>query len=89
MATQGKIPMLGFKAAAIKFVTLFGYSPRVDTSGYRPIAMTGSLGGVVLTGHETVALPGHIPQQAFTGHETVALTGHIPQQAFTGVYQDG
>ncbi len=67
MATQGKIPMLGFKAAAIKFVTLFGYSPRVDTSGYRPIAMTGSLGGVVLTGHETVALTGHIPQQAFTG----------------------
>lgn len=27
MATQGKIPMLGFKAAAIKFVTLFGFSP--------------------------------------------------------------
>ena len=73
MATQGKIPMLGFKAAAIKFVTLFGYSPRVDTSGYRPIAMTGSV-------PETPAL---------TGYVNFALTGSVPQQALTGVYQDG
>jgi len=76
MATTGKVPRLGFKAAAMKFVTLFGYSPNpapvVDTSGYRPIAMTGSLTGLSLTGYAT-----------FT------LTGHIPQQAFTGVYQDG
>lgn len=27
MATEGKIPTLGFKAAAIKFVTLLGFSP--------------------------------------------------------------
>lgn len=27
MSTTGKIPMLGFKAAAIKFVTLLGFSP--------------------------------------------------------------
>lgn len=25
MATTGKIPLMGFKAAAIKFVTLFGF----------------------------------------------------------------
>ena len=54
MATTGKIPMLGFKAAAIKFAALFGFSPSTAapaspggfpmTGSYSPsIAMTGSL----------------------------------------------
>ncbi len=73
MATTGKVPRFGFKAAAIKFVTLFGYSPNPDTSGYRPIAMTGSV-------PETPAL---------TGYVNFALTGSVPQQVLTGVYQDG
>ena len=73
MATTGKLPLLGFKAAAIKFVTLFGFSPNKDTSGYRPIAMKGSV-------PETPAL---------TGYVDYALTGSVPQQALTGVYQDG
>lgn len=72
MATTGKVPRFGFKAAAIKFVTLFGYSPN-PASGYRPIAMTGSV-------PETPAL---------TGYVNFALTGSVPQQVLTGVYQDG
>lgn len=73
MATTGKIPMLGFKAAAIKFVSLFGFSPNdsVTPPDYRPIAMTGSL--------EVVAL---------TGYVNYASTGSVPQQALTGVYED-
>jgi len=39
MATEGKLPMLGFKALAIKFVTLFGYSPS-SAAATAPILIT-------------------------------------------------
>ncbi len=32
MATEGKLPLLGFAAGAVKFLTLFGFSPRPATT---------------------------------------------------------
>lgn len=40
MATTGKLPMLGFKAAAIKFATLFGYSPNDSVAATAAILIT-------------------------------------------------
>ena len=40
MAAEGKIPMLGFKGLAIKFVTLFGFSPNDVAVATAPIYIT-------------------------------------------------
>ncbi len=67
MATEGKLPMLGFKAAAIKFATLFGYSPNdsVAATVPTPIAMTGS----------------HTPNPAMTGSlSPIAMTGSVADE---------
>lgn len=61
MATEGKIPMLGFKAAAAKFATLFGFSPAPVAASTRYISLAGRWEDTVsLTGRweTTVALVG-------------------------------
>lgn len=71
MATTGKVPMLGFKATAIKFAALFGFSPStaaaatsriVDLDGsYVPIqSLTGSVLAVVIAGS-------YVPTQTLSG----------------------
>lgn len=42
MATEGKVPLLGFKAAAIKFVTLLGFSPKPHTLAPRVVDLAAS-----------------------------------------------
>lgn len=76
MATEGKIPMLGFKAAAAKFLTLFGFSTNesVATPTPAPIPMTGS----------------YSPSIAMTGSLLAEMTGsYSPGIAMTGSVSDG
>lgn len=78
MATTGKIPMLGFKAAAIKFATLFGFTPNdaVAEDTPRVIPMTGS----------------YVISPAMTGSYVIAaaMTGsYVPSPAMTGSVSDG
>lgn len=77
MATTGKIPMLGFKAGAIKFLTLLGFSPNDSVADPTPrvIPMTGS----------------YVPSQAMTGSYVIseAMTGsYVPSPAMTGSVSD-
>ena len=76
MATEGKIPMLGFKAAAAKFLTLLGVSPNdsVAAATPTPIPMTGS----------------YSPSIAMTGSLLAQMTGsYSPGIAMTGSVSDG
>lgn len=62
MATTGKVPLLGFKAAAIKFVALFGFSPSSDSAGSaspRTVDLTGSyVPALDITGSYATAIMG-------------------------------
>lgn len=44
MATEGKLPFLGFKAGAIHFLTLFGFSPNPAKEKLASSVLTGSVG---------------------------------------------
>lgn len=66
--TTGKIPMLGFKAAAIKFVTLFGFGVGEEVVGEPlPIPMTGSLTPLVMSGSMLAAMTGSVAIPGMTG----------------------
>jgi hypothetical protein len=76
MATEGKVPLLGFKAAAAKFLVLFGFSPNdsVATPTPAPIPMTGS----------------YSPSIAMAGSLLAQMTGsYSPGIAMTGSVSDG
>lgn len=75
MATEGKLPLLGFKAAAIKFVTLLGFSTPPAVATPRVIPMTGS----------------YVIAEALTGSYVIspAMTGsYVPSPAMTGSVSD-
>ena len=76
MATTGKVPLLGFKAAAAKFLVLFGFSTNesVAAATPTPIPMTGS----------------YSPSIAMTGSLLAQMTGsYSPGIAMTGSVSDG
>lgn len=67
MATEGKAPFFGFKAGAIHFLTLFGFSPNPAKEKLAGIAMTGSLTVIGMTGSGLSPLTGSAGVAPMTG----------------------
>lgn len=73
MATTGKIPSLGFRATAIKFAVLFGFSPEGVAGNETPraVAMTGSYAPAPAMAGSYVPAPpmagSYVPSPAMTG----------------------
>lgn len=69
MSTTGKIPLLGFKAAAIKFVSLFGFTPNDVVITLVPISipMTGSLTPIAMSGSGLATMTGSYGLDSLTG----------------------
>lgn len=59
MATEGKLPFFGFKAGAVKFITLFGFSPKPPTLPDTPtVLLSGSGDTILMAGSGPVLLSG-------------------------------
>lgn len=70
MATEGKVPFFGFKAGAVKFITLFGFSPKPPTLPDTPtVLLSGSGDTILMRGSGDTILSG--------SGETVLMGGSV------------